>query len=251
MFQRSSYQDLTYYEFSDLKEFPLRHAVFTRFGGVSKGPYSSLNLSFEVGDDSQAVYENRYRIKQALGVSRLVSAKQVHGKRYFLCSSPLKRDIEIEGCDLILTDQQGVGVLIKQADCQAFMLYDERQHSLALGHAGWRGLVAGILEEAVELMQSCFGSKVEDLWAAVFPSLGPCCAEFRGYKELFPPSFWPFQIKPNYFDLWSLSVHKLRAKGLNPARILTSDLCNKCHREFYSYRREKVTGRFGSVAVLC
>ncbi len=250
MLRAQEFQGLKYYEFLSLKPLPLRHAVFTRQGGVSQGVYASLNLSFDVGDSLEAVRRNRYLVKQSLGIKTLLSARQIHAKRAYLCKGPLQEDLEVEGYDILLTDQSGVGLLIKQADCQAFILYDGRRHVLALGHAGWRGLVAGVLEEAVALLKRHFGSHPGDLWAAISPSLGPCCAEFRDYKRLFPRPFWSFKKEAALFDLWALSQAKLEALGLPPNRIFLPHLCNKCSPEFFSYRREGVTGRFATVAML-
>ncbi len=250
MLNAHQFQELRYYEFRPLKPLPLRHAVFTRHGGISQGPYWSLNLSFEVGDEPKAVQHNRDLVKKTLGLRALLSARQVHGKQAYVCREPLTEDLEIDGYDILVTDQPGVGLLIKQADCQAVLLYDARRHVLALGHAGWRGLVAGVLEEAVSSLERHFGTRPKDLWAAISPSLGPCCAEFRDYKQIFPRAFWSFKKEGAHFDLWALAKAKLEALGLSPSRIFLPDLCNKCSPEFFSYRREGITGRFATVAVL-
>lgn len=244
------HKGLKYYQFATLKGLPLKQAVFTRLGGRSTGPYASLNLSFEVGDAPEAVRANRRLVKEALRVPVLLSAKQVHGKRAFLLREPLEEDLEVEGYDILITDQPGVGLLIKQADCQAVLLFDPERRVLTLLHAGWRGLVVGVVEEALRLLKEAFSSRPEDLWAAVYPSLGACCAEFRDYRKLFPQSFWPFQVRRNHFDLLAITRHKLLGAGLQKERLFLSRICTKCHREFYSYRREGITGRFGTIAAL-
>ena len=87
--------------------------------------------------------------------------------------------------------------------------------------------------------------------AALGPSLGPCCAEFRNYREEFPPEFRTYQVKPTYFDLWSLSRDQLLAAGLDPQKIDIAGICNRCRgEEFFSYRRDRLTGRQGAVIAL-
>ncbi len=243
-------QGLKFYQFQALTRLGLRHAVFTRRGGHSSGPYQGLNLSFEVGDVPENVRRNRCLIKEALGLSVLLSAKQIHAKRAFILKDPPSRDLEVTGYDILITDQPGVGVLIKQADCQAIILFDSRRRVLALVHAGWRGLVAGVVEEALSLLPKEFDSRPEDLWAAISPSLGPCCAEFRDYQKIFPPEFWSFQVKKDYFDLPAITREKLLRGGLSKEKIFISGICTKCQPEFFSYRRERRTGRFGTLAVI-
>ncbi len=248
--QAVTYRGLKFYQFQALARLGLRHAVFTRQGGHSSGPYQGLNLSFEVGDAPENVQRNRCLIKETLGVSVLLSAKQIHGKRAFILKKPLSEDLEVSGYDILITDQPGVGVLVKQADCQAIVLFDPSRRVLALVHAGWRGLVAGVVEEALCLLRKEFDSRPEDLWAAISPSLGPCCAEFRDYQKIFPPEFWPFRGQGNYFDLPAITRDKLLQGGLQKEKIFISGICTKCQPEFFSYRREKRTGRFGTLAAL-
>ncbi|MDD2901943.1 MAG: polyphenol oxidase family protein, partial [Syntrophales bacterium] len=153
--------------------------------------------------------------------------------------------------DILVTTVPGLGLLIKQADCQAVMLYDPVHRVAANVHCGWRGQVAGILQEAVTRLGENYGCRPQDLVAALGPSLGPCCAEFRHYREEVPPEFWPYQVKPTYFDLWTLSRDQLLAAGLQPEKIDIAGICTRCRGdEFFSYRRDRVTGRQGAVIAL-
>jgi copper oxidase (laccase) domain-containing protein len=96
-----------------------------------------------------------------------------------------------------------------------------------------------------------FGCRPQDLVAALGPSLGPCCAEFRNYREEFPPELWPYQVRPAYFDLWALSRDQLQAAGLKSQQIDIAGLCTRCRgEEFFSYRRDRITGRQGAVIAL-
>jgi polyphenol oxidase len=244
---------LSYYHSPMLAAFPeLVHGFFTRQGGVSLAPYDSLNLSFSGGDDREAVVENRRRVRQALELTRLASASQVHGLgEAVVAAQPTGPAGEMGPADILLTEQPGVGLLIKQADCQAVILYDPGLRVLANVHCGWRGQVQNVLATALQRLRERYGCRPQDLYAAISPSLGPCCAEFRNFSREFPPELWPYQVRPNYFDLWRLSLDQLLAAGLQRQRLDLAGLCTRCAAaEFFSYRRDRLTGRQGTVAAL-
>ena len=233
-----------------LAAFPeVLHGFFLRQGGVSPEPFHSLNLSFTVGDQRPLVVQNRDLVQQALGLTALASATQVHGCRECLVTGGNAAAAEeIPDADILITSQPGLGLIIKQADCQAVMLYDPVRRVAANVHCGWRGQVQNVLGEAVTRLQERFGSRPEDLVAAISPSLGPCCAEFRNFRQEFPPDLWPYQVRPTYFDLWALSRDQLTAAGLKPQQIDIAGLCTRCRGDqFFSYRREHRTGRQGAV----
>jgi polyphenol oxidase len=244
---------LKFFRFPRLATFPgVIHGVFTRQGGVSTGPYRSLNLSLSVGDLPHNVEENRRRVQQALELAALASAIQVHGLQEAVIRGGVAAlQGEIPEVDILITAQPGVGLVIKQADCQAVMFYDPERRVAAHTHCGWRGQVAGVLGETVRLLARHCGSRAESLHAAIGPGLGPCCAEFRNYQKEFPPELWKYQVRPGYFDLWRLSFDQLRAAGLKPANIEVAGLCSRCREEdFFSYRRDRVTGRQAAVIAL-
>jgi polyphenol oxidase len=228
------------------------HGFFTRQGGVSAGAYHSLNVSLAVGDRREAVAANLGRMRQALGLARLAGAAQVHGGRAAVITSlDQAREEDIPEVDILITTVPGLGLLIKQADCQAVMLYDPVNRLVANVHCGWRGQVENILGETVRLLQSRFRTRPSDLYAALGPSLGPCCAEFTNFRREFPPELWNYQVRPNYFDLWQLSRDQLAAAGLAPECITVAGLCTRCGvGEFYSYRRDRITGRQGAIIAL-
>jgi YfiH family protein len=241
------------YRFPRLAAFPeVIHGVFTRQGGVSRGPYRSLNVSLAVGDLPQHVEKNRRRVQETLRVERLISATQVHGvKEAVITGGHVVPPGEIPEADILITAQPGLGLVIKQADCQAVMFYDPEHRVVAHAHCGWRGQIAGILSETVARLAFSFGSRAEVLHAAIGPGLGPCCAEFRNYREEFPPELWKYQVRPSYFDLWQLSLDQLRAAGLKSENIEVANLCTRCREEeFFSYRRDRVTGRQAAVIAL-
>jgi polyphenol oxidase len=228
------------------------HGFFTRQGGASLGAYRSLNVSLAVGDGQEAVAANLDRMRQALGLAQLAGAAQVHGGRAAVITSPDQAVLtDFPEVDILVTSVPGLGLLIKQADCQAVMFFDPVKRVVANVHAGWRGQVIDILGQTVRLLQSRFGTRPADLYAAIGPSLGPCCAEFRNFQRELPPDLWPYQVRPTYFDLWRFSRDQLMAAGLLTSRLDLAGLCTRCGADdFYSYRRDKVTGRQGAVIAL-
>lgn len=246
---------LFFYQFPQLGALPgLVHGVFTRQGGKSKGPYQGLNVSYSVGDDPQDVRENRRLVAQTFGLEGLFSLKQVHGRETVEITPEDESSFfepETRFGDILMTRVPSRGLMIKQADCQAVILYDPRKRAVALAHCGWRGNVADVPGAAVKEMTAAFGCDPSDLFAAIGPSLGPCCAEFIHYRREFPQPFWSYQVRPYYFDLWRLSRDQLLAAGVGEKRIQIAGICTSCRTDaFFSYRKEKVTGRFATVVAL-
>ncbi len=231
-----------------------RHGMLCRKGGASASPYESLNLSFGVGDAPEIVKRNRSYLKQYFGIQHLVSAVQVHGKQIAVAENVIT-DTEFNGADAIITSQQGVGLLIQQADCQAILLHDPQQEVIAAIHSGWKGSTLNIIEATIAAMEKRFQVNPVELRAVISPSLGPCCAEFKNYAVELPQSFKNWQVQSNYFDFWAISRHQLTAAGLKSINIETTGICTQCNSTFYSYRRamknrDGVTGRNGSIIIL-
>jgi YfiH family protein len=247
---RKEKDGIVWLEFELLQPFPhIRHAVFLRHGGVSAPPFHTLNIGFQVGDPDENVKENRQRMLSALelnNVPRLATGSQVHGNRC-VCITQAE-DINVESCDALLTDVADVALLIKHADCQAALFFDPVHNVIANAHAGWRGSVQNIYKTVVEQLMRTYKSRPEDLIVCISPSLGPEQAEFIHYKEELPESFWSFQTKPNYFDFWKISTMQLLACGIQNEHIEIASLCTYSNpHDFFSYRRDKITGRHGTM----
>jgi YfiH family protein len=136
---------------------------------------------------------------------------------------------------------------VQQADCQAVLLFDPVKKVVANIHCGWRGSVDNIIGKVIATMTDSFNVNPANLLAGISPSLGPCCAEFINYRTELPSSFWSYQVKPNYFDFWQISKDQLQGAGVNADKIETSSICTACNNDWFSYRRDKATGRFCSV----
>lgn len=245
--------DIEWLEFELLADLPsLKHGVFLRHGGVSRAPYDSLNVGFSTKDDKVSLQENLNRIIKLFTVNDLKPSlhgvRQIHSKDIHIVTPD---DASFPFADAMITNHPQQALIIKHADCQATILYDPVHHAVANVHSGWRGSVANIYAQIVRMMKSTYQSKPEDLLACIGPSLGPESAEFINYKEELPPSFWPFQPKPLYFDFWEISREQLLTAGLLPHHIECAKICTyRNPQDFFSYRRAEPTGRHGTVVVL-
>lgn len=246
--QRHSHNGIEWLEFDLLSNIPhLTHAVFLRHGGCSKGPYKGLNTGFYVGDNLQDVEHNISLIKEKLRgrttpAHHFVSGQGVHGKAIAHVSAHSPQ--EIPGVDGLITAEKGISLMMKHADCQVALFYDPKNHAIANVHAGWRGSVANIYREAIHKMCQTFGSRPHDLIVCISPSLGPNEAEFIHYKQELPKEFWQFQPCPHYFDFWTISEHQLKQEGILAHHIEIARMSTYSNPiDFYSYRRDKITGR--------
>lgn len=234
-------------EFTNLKVFPqIVHSVFTRRGGVSNHPFDSLNVSFATGDEEICVAENRNRIVNVLDRnSQSVFLDQVHGDDIVVLEDN-KAEIPFLKADGVITDVKGKLLVIQIADCQSVMMFDPENNVIANVHAGWRGSVKNIVGKCVDIMRESFGTNPEHIVAGISPSLGPCCAEFVNYKKELPESVWKYKEKDSFnFDFWELSFYQLLQKGVKANNIENMNICTKCFsKTFFSYRKEKLTGRF-------
>jgi len=161
------------------------HAVSTRHGGVSIGPYASLNLGLHVGDSADAVLENRRRVCEAAGVEldSLVAGAQVLGNAVaWVTEADRGRGAKdqasaLPDTDALVTDSPGVVLVAFSADCALVALVDPCRRAIGLAHASRRGTLGHVAARTVRAMQRLFGCQPADLVAAIGPSIGPCCYE--------------------------------------------------------------------------
>ncbi len=254
----------------------INHGIFMREGGISPAPYKSLNVGLGVGDDEGNVLGNRSIISKSMEKKDILFVHQVHGARILIFNREngivkvvdktvnLKRgncetkenhnfsfDINDEKKiigDALITNKKDFFLGVQVADCQAVLLYDPVQKVVANVHVGWRGSVANLLKYTVSVMEEYFSCFPVDMVAGICPSLGPCCAEFVRYKEEIPRRFWKYKDDRDHFDFWSISRDQLSDSGIRNENISISRICTKCNTNlFYSYRKEKTTGRFAAV----
>ena len=184
----------------------------------------------------------------AQGRGWLLSVKQVHGTDALVVDRPLtKTDQFTGGWDALVTDQPGVTVAVRTADCVPVLVHDPRRRVVAAIHAGWRGAVAGVVPKTVALMVTRFGSTRSDLRVSIGPSAGSCCYEVddpvldqlrAGLPE------WEFAVRDYRghkarLDLKALIRRQVETEGVPLPSVSTVNLCTICQDQlFYSYRRE-------------
>lgn len=246
---RKEKDGMVWWEFEQLAGFPLRHGVFSRRGGVSPAPFASLNVSHSSGDDPENVKANRRKIQGLLELEVLKDAHQCHGKAVLKVKKDERESSE--SYDALITDEPSVGLLIKHGDCQVAIIYDPKRHVVANVHSGWRGSVQNIYAESIKSLVEVYGCRPEDLLVCIGPSLGPESAQFIHYKEEFPQHFWPFQIRPHYFDFWEISRMQLTEAGVMPHHIEVASMDTVVlEDDFFSYRRDRTQGRNATVVSL-
>jgi YfiH family protein len=221
----------------------------TRRGGVSEGPFSSLNLGIRTDDDPAAVVENRTRLCDAVGADPdgATMAWQRHGSTV---ARAQPRGIVTPGtvfdhCDGLWSDERGRAMLLLTADCLpiAIARTDERRPAVAILHVGWRGLLAGIAAAGVRALGG------GGLAAAIGPSIGSCCYEVgEEVAAPFREAFGDDVVREGRLDLWTSAERALRAAGVE--RVDRFDLCTSCDGgRFFSHRRDRGhTGRQGVIA---
>ena len=244
----------------------VRHAVFSRRGGVSEGPFASLNMSLSVPDEHERVYANRRKAYGLFGrdTDTVVHAHLVHGASVGRVTQA-NNGTWVEHVDGLITDEPGCVLSMNFADCAPIFLYDPRRRAIGLGHAGWRGTVVDLPGAMVRAMSAEFESDPADLLAAVGPCIGPCCYEvgeeviaqveaaFADAAALLPKRTdkgAPSNTHRRAFDLPEANRRNLANAGVRSIEV--SEYCTSCRTDlFFSHRAERGrTGRFGTVLAL-
>ncbi|HKG13182.1 MAG TPA: peptidoglycan editing factor PgeF [Pyrinomonadaceae bacterium] len=237
------------------------NAFSTRGGGVSAFPEASLNLAGFDEDSAENIRENRRRFVSLVGGRwALAACWQVHGRDVRVVRDLSEVQNESERCDALATDLRGVLLGVKTADCVPVLLGDSRTGACAAVHAGWRGTLAGIVRHALATLNKEFGTKPEDVRAAVGPAALACCYEvgpevleaFRAEVSNADSLFTPTSEGRALIDLHRANLEQLTDSGVRPERVHALPLCTICRPEdFFSYRRDKKlhgrTGRLLSV----
>lgn len=221
-------------------------AIITdRTGGVSQGPYESLNLALHVGDDPQDVFENRRRVADAVGASteHLVFVEQVHGDRV----ADARVGAAKEKADGLFTSRSDLALAIMVADCVPVLLVDEHSANFAVVHAGWRGLRGDVLKNAVDR----FGDPTS-VHALLGPSIsarryqvGPEVADF--FRDL-PGAVRSDHGDRSLLDLRTVAALILVGCGLRDEYVAICEESTDDATTFYSARSEQPCGRFALVA---
>ncbi len=272
----------------------LWHGFSTRRGGLSRvfcgdSCEGELNLGFtaphgQAMDDRDTVAQNRRLLAEAItgdATTPLVALRQIHSNLVVLADAADPSRGQPKKADGLMTDEPDLLIGIQTADCIPILVADRKRHAVAAFHAGWRGTVKRIVESGIGRMRLAFGSRLEDLSAAIGPGIGPCCyavgkevlsefeSQFAYARELFHevydsdpirtryPMLFLTQRAPGHSDIGP-SLHlnlaeanrrQLLAAGLKPRAIHLVGGCTSCRPEmFFSHRAsEGRTGRMMSV----
>jgi len=260
----------------------LWHGFSTRRGGLTccyapEGAAGELNLGFTADDPRENVLENRRLLAEAVSGSAdtpLVTLKQIHSSLVRLAfADPASGSCRGDG---VITREPGLLIGVQTADCTPVLVADRRRKVVAAFHAGWRGTVKRIVEKGIGRMRLEFGSRPEDLVAAIGPGIGACCypvgeevlsefeSQFDYARELFHEVYSTDPVRTKYpmlfltqrapghspigpalhLDVAEANRRQLLAAGLRPRAITVTGGCTVCHRElFFSHRASK--GRCG------
>jgi YfiH family protein len=258
---------LWYGTFTHFNSLGIRHGISGRLGGVSKEPFSSLNVALHTGDSDEDVIMNRKLFCQAIGIhpNHIVTAQQLHtdtiavvtgesmgkGAHYY--------NEAIPATDALITNIPGLPLMLFFADCVPVLIVDPVHNAIGAVHAGWRGTVEKIAQKTIIAMQANFGTNPQDCLLAIAPSIGPCCYvvdemvinqlknQFTNWEQLVRVvnDKW-------YLDLWKTNFVQLEEIGVKGSNIVISNVCTACNHElFFSYRKENgSTGRMGAAIIL-
>ncbi len=255
-----SYNGIEAFTFESFERAQVRHGIFTRRGGVSPEPWSSLNLGGTVGDPRENVIENRRRIFEYLGkpVESLFDVWQVHSTDIICTSTARPLDQPHQKADAILTTSAEITLFMRFADCVPILFYDPVKRVVGMAHAGWKGTVEKIVAKTVEQMQNIYGSRPEDILAGIGPSIGP--HHYQIGEEVVEQVRQAFGSKTsqllstvngsNHLDLWAANAIQLEEAGVKSIEV--SSICTACDLErWFSHRGEHgKTGRFGALITL-
>ncbi len=250
---------MSYYQFEMWPT--LVHGVFTRKGGVSKPPWSSLNTGGNVGDAPAAVRHNHDLIYAALGVdgSRACTVWQVHGADVVMVEGPVRGRRWLALADAMMTNRADTPLVMRYADCAPLLFYDPAQGVIAIAHAGWRGTVQGVGANTIRAMVRAYGCQAGNIQVCIGPCIGPARYQVgeevvAAIRDYFGATDGLIHRDPAdgtaYLDLCEanqLDLERAGVEQIEAARICTAERTD----EFYSHRAEKGrTGRFGVLIAL-
>ena len=241
---------------TDLEELGVLAAFSERGGGSSVAPFDSLNASFSVGDAEERVRENRGTIIGGLGTSPFAVAGLEHGSRIVRVDEGRAgagfddRAQVIAGCDGLITASSGVALAVTSADCVPLVFASDAQSDVAVVHAGWRGVAAGIVTETLSLFADAAGVRI-----AIGPAVGPDHYEVgeevaRAVADASPARAAVIERDGETLRLDLVGTIRTAVRAAGVTRVSDTGLCTACETaRFFSHRRDGRTGRQLALAV--
>ena len=256
----NSGEEMEYLTFPSLEKTGLiRHLFTTRTGGISKGDFSSMNLSFSRGDNPESVMENYGRIAKVLecGPEDMVASHQTHTTNIRKVTEADKGkgitvERDYENVDGLICNEPGIVLVTYFADCVPLFFVDPVHRAVGLAHSGWRGTESEMGACMVKAMRAAYGTKPEDLYTAIGPSICVNCYEVsEDVAERFErfPGVVQKGRKPDKYqlNLWEANRQILRQAGVREERIAVTDICTCCNSEYLFSHRASM-GRRGNLA---
>ena len=223
----------------------VKHCFTTRMGGVSKGIFSSMNLSFTRGDEKEDVMENYKRLAEALGVSleNFVFTDQTHTTNVLKVTEKdagkgILRERDYQDVDGLITNVKGLVLSTFFADCVPLYFVDPVHEAIGMSHSGWRGTVRRMGKATIEAMEQAFGTKPSDLICAIGPSICQDCYEVsedvaEEFKSAFPGYEREILLEKGngkyQLDLWKATEIVLEEAGVEKEHIAVTNLCTCCN----------------------
>ena len=262
--QENVWKNVEYLTFPLLSEIDaVRHLFSTRAGGVSKGIYASMNLSYQRGDDPSCVDENFRRIAEVLETTpeHIVCAKQTHTTNIRKVTGldggkGVTRPVDYDHIDGLVTDEPGIVLCTSFADCVPLYFVDPVKKAIGLAHSGWRGTVAHMGACMVQRMKQEYGSNPKDILAVIGPSICVDCYEIgedvaQQVRAAFSEEKILRQGKENgkyQLDLWEANRQVLLQEGILPEHLEITDVCTCCNSNLlFSHRASH--GQRGNLCV--
>ncbi len=246
-----------------LKHKNIFHYISSREGGVSDGKHSSLNLSFNAGDDSQNVETNRKRLAAELDVTwdKLIFPQQVHSNNIKIIRKPEEVEKEIKETDGLITQVPDIYISVLTADCVPLLFFDTSKEIIGVAHAGWKGTVKHMARKMVDTFKKEFKSNPENILVGIGPSIGPDKYEvgrdvIQEVKTSFgvdsPHVLYEKEDGKALFDLWKANRIQLEYEGIPYENIEIAHMCTYTDNEFFFSARQMGTdcGRFGAGIML-
>lgn len=241
------------WQFERLSEQPsIKHFVTDRRHDAIQREFT---LSYSSSQDRQEIQHNRHLLADAMGIghAQLYFPSQVHKTRIVNVTYDTSKE-EVMETDALITNEKGICIAVMSADCVPILLYDKKNNAVGAVHSGWRGTVARILEKTLHHMHATFGTRGEDLYAGIGPSISQASYEVgKEVVEAVYQSFGeqsgliiPYPDNKARLDLWQANKLQLLEFGVLSSHIETSDLCTvKNNHHFFSARKGD-TGRFAA-----
>lgn len=242
--------DLEFYTSPNLANVEFtKHFFSTRIGGISTGAFESLNLGVYTNDVDENIQYNLDKIFSSAKMhsNKITYLKQVHSDKFFVVNNDNYLDVRGQNGDALITSEKGIAIGVFTADCVPLILVDTHNKIVAVVHAGWKGTALNIVGKVLKYMKINMGTDSKNVFAAVGPSIGPCCFEV-GVEVAEKFNFVYENENKLYVDLWKENVKQITDFGVSKDRISSSMICTSCNCDIvFSYRKESGnTGRLGT-----